>query len=282
MATEQMRAGIPSEADATHRPFIEIDQLGFAYRGSQRPALQGVDLSIEEGEFACVLGPSGCGRSTLLNVLSGLYTPSAGTVRIGDKVLYQDGRQVTSDPPKVGYVFQDARLLLWRTVRQNLELALKAADWPQEEWEERIVHFLTLCGIEDYIDSWPGNLSGGQQQRVSIARALALDPAILLMDEPFSTLDEVTGRFLRKELLEIWQSTGKTIVFITHSIREAVFLADHIYVLTAGPGRLLDRVTIEMPRPRAYEDPRLTEIEGTMVQSVLGHWGYYEGGGADR
>lgn len=277
MATRQMsEPGAAMTARSGGAAFIEIQDLGFAYRGGQRAALKGVDLSIGEGEFACVLGPSGCGKSTLLNILSGLYGPTTGSIRIGDQVIYEHGRRVAPEPPKVGYVFQDARLLPWRTVRQNLELALAAAKWPKTEWEERIDRFLGLCGIDEYIDSWPTRLSGGQQQRVSIARALALDPTILLMDEPFSTLDEVTGRFLRNELLEIWQRTGKTIVFITHSIREAVFLADHVYVMTAGPGRVLDRITIELPRPRGYEDPRLTEIEGSIVQSVLGHWGYYD------
>lgn len=278
MAMGQMTTAGGAPTAGGDGAFIQIEGLGFAYRGGGRAALEGVDVSIAEGEFACVLGPSGCGKSTLLNILSGLYRPTAGSVRIGDQVLYEDGRPVSGDPPKVGYVFQDARLLPWRTVRQNLELALRAARWPKEEWSDRVEHHLALCGIEEYVDAWPGRLSGGQQQRVSIARALALDPAILLMDEPFSTLDEVTGRFLRNELLEIWQRTGKTIVFITHSIREAVFLADHIYVMTAGPGRVLDRITTELPRPRGYEDPRLTEIEGSIVQSVLGHWGYYDGG----
>jgi len=280
MATEQAAGEEAARPAGSGGPdgstFIEVENLGFEYRGAERAALEGVNLAIKEGEFACVLGPSGCGKSTLLNILSGLYTPTSGNVRIANELIYESGRRVIDEPPRVGYVFQDARLLPWRTVRQNLELALEAASWPKAEWSERIERYLTLCGIEEYVDAWPSRLSGGQQQRVSIARALALDPMILLMDEPFSTLDEVTGRFLRGELLDIWSRTEKTIAFITHSIREAVFLADHIYVMTAGPGRILDRITIEMPRPRKYEDPHLTEIEGSIVESVLGHWGYYD------
>jgi NitT/TauT family transport system ATP-binding protein len=168
--------------------------------------------------------------------------------------------------------------LPWRTVHQNIQLALQSAGKPQSTWKDSVSKYLGMCGILDYADAWPGNLSGGQRQRVAIARALAIEPASVLMDEPFSTLDEVTARFLRSELLEVWQRTGQTIVFVTHSIREAVFLADNIYVMTSGPGRVLEKIRIDVPRPRAYEDPHLTEIEGSIVGSVLKHWGYSNAG----
>jgi NitT/TauT family transport system ATP-binding protein len=257
--------------------FVSIEGLSYAYPGTERYALKDVSISVARGEFACVLGPSGCGKSTLLNILTGLATPQEGTVVLDGQVLAADGRAVPAEErARLGYVFQDARLLPWRTVRQNIELALKAARVPKDEWEERVMRYLELCEIARFVDSWPGNLSGGQRQRVAIARALAIEPASVLMDEPFSTLDEVTARFLRAELLEIWERTGRTVIFITHSIREAVFLADHIYVMTAGPGRVLERITIDVPRPRRYEDPHLTELEGEIVSSVLQHWGYAE------
>lgn len=254
--------------------FVDIENLGFAYPGGDRPALADATLTIAKGEFACVLGPSGCGKSTLLSILSGLARPSKGRVEIDGQLIYENGKMVVDEPPPLGYVFQDARLLPWRTVRQNINLALKAAGKPQTTWDGTVQKYLGMCGIAEYADVWPGNLSGGQRQRVAIARALSIEPASVLMDEPFSTLDEVTARFLRSELLELWQRTGQTVVFVTHSIREAVFLADNIYVMTSGPGRVLERIPIDVPRPRRYEDPHLTEIEGSIVGSVLKHWGY--------
>lgn len=256
--------------------FVEIEGVGFSYPGSDAPALEDVTMGVGRSDFACILGPSGCGKSTLLGILSGLYSPTRGRVTIDGEVLYDGGRKLTRDTPALGYVFQDARLLPWRTARENIELVLKVAGVPPRERRERTERYLDLCGIGEYIDSWPGNLSGGQRQRVAIARALALEPASVLMDEPFSTLDEVNARLLRGELLQIWERTGQTIIFITHSIREAVFLGDYIYVLTAGPGRVLERIDIDVPRPRSYEDPKLTELEGEIVGRVLERWGYYD------
>jgi NitT/TauT family transport system ATP-binding protein len=178
--------------------------------------------------------------------------------------------------PRCGYVFQDARLLPWRTVRQNITLALKAAGKPESEWNGIVESSLRMLRLEDYAEAWPLKLSGGQRHRVAIARALAIEPQFVLMDEPFSTLDEVTARFLRKELLDVWERTGKTIVFVTHSIREAVYLADDIFLMTKGPGKVFDKLHIDVPRPRLYEDPKLTEIEGAVVQTVLSRWGYFD------
>lgn len=273
----------PAAADARDgaRPgFVEIADLNFSYPGADRPALEDVNLSVAAGEFVCILGPSGCGKSTLLNIISRLAVPSHGTVSVGGEVIVGDHGVVDKGTTAIGYVFQDARLLPWRTVRQNIDLVLKAADVPSEEWESRVDRYLRLCDIAQFADSWPGNLSGGQRQRAAIARALAIEPSLVLMDEPFSTLDEVTARFLRGELLEIWARTGRTIVFITHSIREAVFLADRIAVMSAGPGTVIDDITVPVPRPRRYEDPALTELEGEIVSSVLGHWGYEDRVGA--
>lgn len=256
--------------------YIDISGLTFWYRGNSTPAVKDVDLKVAKGEFACIVGPSGCGKSTLLSILSGLYSPQRGTVSIDGETFFRDGQRATSALPQCGYVFQDARLLPWRTVKQNIAVALKAAGIPESTWDETIHSHLRMLRLEAFENSWPLNLSGGQRARVAIARALAVQPAFILMDEPFSTLDEVTGRFLRGELLELWERTQATIVFVTHSLREAVYLSDHIYLMTAGPGVIFDQHTIELPRPRRYEDPRITEIEGQLVETVLERWGYYD------
>jgi NitT/TauT family transport system ATP-binding protein len=256
--------------------YINIENLTFWYRGLPEPAIRGVDLTVAKGEFACIVGPSGCGKSTLLSILSGLFTPQDGRVAIDGKTYFEGGKRTTSDLPPCGYVFQDARLLPWRTVKQNIALALKAAGKPEDTWDEAVRSHLRMLRLEEYENAWPLNLSGGQRARIAIARALAVQPAFILMDEPFSTLDEVTGRFLRGELLDLWERTGATIVFVTHSLREAVYLSDHIYLMTAGPGEIFDQHTIDLPRPRKYEDPRITEIEGKLVETVLERWGYYE------
>jgi NitT/TauT family transport system ATP-binding protein len=260
----------------TANDYINVEGLTFWYKDVPEPAIRDVDLKVTKGEFACIVGPSGCGKSTLLSILSGLFTPQRGSVTIDGKTFFSDGKRAVSDLPPCGYVFQDARLLPWRTVSQNIALAMKAAGIPKSTWKEGIRSHLRMLRLESYENAWPLNLSGGQRARVAIARALAVQPAFILMDEPFSTLDEVTGRFLRSELLELWERTGATIVFVTHSLREAVYLSDHIYLMTAGPGEIFDKHTVELPRPRKYEDPRITEIEGALVNTVLERWGYHE------
>ncbi|CAA0132977.1 Bicarbonate transport ATP-binding protein CmpD [Mycolicibacterium vanbaalenii] len=252
--------------------FLTITDLSYAYPGNAVPALSDVSLRVAHGEFACIVGPSGCGKSTLLNILSGLATPTVGTVTVDGIPLVVDGVDQRVPRPRLGYLFQDPRLLPWRSVRKNIELALKAADVPRIEWRERADRYLDLCEIGQFAESWPGSLSGGQRQRVAIARALAIEPACVLLDEPFSALDEVTGRSLRGKLLELWAKAGQTFIFITHSIREAVFLADHVYVMAPGPGRVLERVTIDIPRPRRYESAAIAQVEGHMIDSVLQYW----------
>jgi NitT/TauT family transport system ATP-binding protein len=273
-STVAIRQGTPDS-------FIEVEGLSYWYRDRENralkvPAIEGASLSIGKGEFACILGPSGCGKSTLLTVLSGLSSPQEGSVSVNGQVIYRDGNRVAQRMPRCGYVFQDARLLPWRTVRQNITLALKGAGIPQEKWDGIVLSSLRMLRLEDYAEAWPLKLSGGQRHRAAIARALAVQPQFVLMDEPFSTLDEVTARFLRKELLEVWERTGKTIVFVTHSIREAVYLADDIFLMSKGPGRVFEKLTIDVPRPRLYEDPKLTEIEASVVDTVLAEWGYFE------
>jgi NitT/TauT family transport system ATP-binding protein len=250
--------------------YVNVSSVSVAYR-PEHPVLQDVSLGVSPGEFVCILGPSGCGKSTLLSVLSGLHEPQHGDVTVAGHDLYGTSAE-NGERPRLGFVFQDPRLLPWRTIYENIAFALTAAGVPKAEHEERILKFLRMLRIEEFRDSWPLNVSGGQRQRAGIARALAIDPLYVLMDEPFSTLDEVTARTLRQELLSVWQDTRTTVIFVTHSIREAVFLADRVFIMAAGPGRLHSVREIELPRPRSYEDPRLTEIEASIVDDVLGMW----------
>jgi NitT/TauT family transport system ATP-binding protein len=205
--------------------------------------------------------------------MSGIVQLQAGEIEIGGHAVQGS---MGSDAPLIGYVFQDHRLLPWRSVAQNISIVLHANGVPSLEIEGRIDRYLKMLQIERLRDAWPMRLSGGQRQRVSIARALALQPAVVLMDEPFSTLDEVTARLMRQQLAALWLENGQTIVFVTHSIREALFLANRVYVLTKGPARVMEVVDIPMERPRRYEDPRLTELEGQIVDRVMSVWGYEE------
>jgi len=251
---------------------IRIERMTYIYPDGNQ-ALADLSLTVESGELACVLGPSGCGKTTTLQVLSGLAAPQSGTVTIGGQEIRGGGRSNRANEVRCGYMFQDGRLLPWRTVRQNLEIAMRAADIPKATWDNKIRELLELVSIPECENAWPLNLSGGQRQRAALARALAIDPQVLLMDEPFGTLDEVTARGLRLELLRIWQTTGITIVFVTHAIREAVFLADVVYLLTDGPGRLLEEVPIDLPRPRTYESPELADVERSVTELALREWG---------
>lgn len=249
------------------QPFIEVQDLAVSYDGST-PVVQDINLTVGRGEFVAVLGPSGCGKSTMLQVLSGLLRPRAGRASI-------DGRDVTSTtgtPARIGYVFQDHRLLPWRTVNENLEIVLAAAGVPKSEWDERIEHYLAMLKVSAHRHSWPLRLSGGQRQRVSIARALAIQPDVVLMDEPFSTLDEVTARQMRQQMGDLFAAQSASVLFVTHSIREAVFLADRILILTPGPARVLETVEVGVQRPRDYGDPELSLIENAIVDRVIDLW----------
>ncbi|MGH3321516.1 MAG: ABC transporter ATP-binding protein [Streptosporangiaceae bacterium] len=258
----------------TEEPFVKVDSVSLGY--GDHVAVQDLSLAVGDGEFVAIIGPSGCGKSTLLHLLAGLQRPLGGSVHLS-------GRRVTgalATEIRIGYVFQDHRLLPWRTVAQNIVLAMKNAGVPRSEWNDRIDRYLSMLEVSNYRDSWPLKLSGGQRQRVSIARALAIDPALILMDEPFSGLDEVTGRTLRQGLVRLWQDTKVPIVFVTHSIREALFLADRVVVLSRGPARLLREFPVELPRPRVYEDPELAKLESAVVSEVIEEWGL-EGPGRD-
>ncbi|WP_083665812.1 ABC transporter ATP-binding protein [Saccharomonospora sp. CUA-673] len=219
--------------------------------GEEVTALSGIDLRIEAGQLAVVVGPSGSGKSTLLDLLAGLDHPTSGQIRIGDRV-------VTGPGLDRGVVFQQYALLPWRTAQGNVEFGLEAKKVPKNERRERARHYLDLVGLGGFEQHYPDQLSGGMKQRVAIARSLAYDPDVLLMDEPFAALDAQTRDVLQEELLRIWQQTQKTIVFITHSIEEAVFLGRKVAVLSARPGRVRAVVDVDLPGRASGEDIRST------------------------
>jgi NitT/TauT family transport system ATP-binding protein len=206
-------------------------------------ALADIDLAVESEEFVAVLGPSGCGKSTLLNMVAGLLTPSAGAIYL--EGAHSAGRNPTA------MVFQEFALFPWRTVQANVELGLEEAGLPAGERRNRARRYIELTGLAGFESRYPHQLSGGMRQRVGIARALAVDPAVLLMDEPFSALDAQTRQLMQEELLSIWERTRQTILYVTHNIAEAVYMADRVVVLSRRPGRLLADIPVELKRPRA-------------------------------
>lgn len=244
---------------------VEIKGLSKTFRlrsGLPLHVLDDLCIEARDREFICLLGPSGCGKSTSLHILAGLVQPDSGEVLI-------DGFRKPGDISS-GYVFQRPRLLNWRTVRENVIFGLKSYGVPKEEWKARTEKYVNLVGLEDFVDQYPLTLSGGMQQRVSIARALAIEPDILLMDEPFSGLDELTARSMRIELLKVWSQEQKTVLFVTHNALEAVFLADRIYLLTKRPAHVLKAVEVGVPRPREMEDERLIRIHKDIIATLLG------------
>ena len=221
-------------------------------------ALQGVDLEIEPGEFISLIGPSGCGKSTLLRVVGDLIQPSAGTVEVNGK----PAAQARADRD-YGIVFQDSVLFEWRTVARNIGLPLELAGWSREKRRTRVQEMLDLVELTGFESHHPWQLSGGMQQRVSIARALSFNPALLLMDEPFGALDEMTRERLNLELLRIWAASSSTVIFVTHSISEAVFLSTRVVVMSPRPGRITGIVDVDLPQPRTNrtrEEPRFAEL----------------------
>jgi NitT/TauT family transport system ATP-binding protein len=215
-------------------------------RGNRLTALQGVSLRVPAGEFFVLVGPSGCGKSTLLDLLAGLSSPDTGQVLVG-------GAPVTGPGLDRGVVFQQYALFPWRTARANIEFGLEAKGVPRRERAEIARHYLDLVGLAGFADRYPHELSGGMKQRVAIARSLAYDPDVLLMDEPFAALDAQTRDDLQDELLRIWQRTGKTIVFITHGIDEAVYLGQRVAVMTSRPGRIKQIIDVPLDRDRASD-----------------------------
>jgi NitT/TauT family transport system ATP-binding protein len=249
-------------------PIIEIENVSKIY-GQQNAgtvALQDVSLRIEKGELVALVGPSGCGKSTLLRLIADLDAPTKGSLTVNGQTPHAArlGRDY-------GFVFQSPTLYEWRSIVRNAELPLEVMGRPKREWRARVDKMLNMVGLHDFHDHYPWQLSGGMQQRASIARALSFDPTILLMDEPFGALDEFTRERMNLELLDIWESTHKTILFVTHSIAEAVFLASRVVVMTPRPGRIATVIDVDLPYPRTFETretPRFFELV-TQVRETL-------------
>jgi NitT/TauT family transport system ATP-binding protein len=225
-------------------------------------ALQGIDLEIPGGQFACLLGPSGCGKSTLLNAVAGFALPTTGTITA-------DGRPVTAPGPERGMVFQEYALFPWMTVEQNIGFGLEVKGMRRAEIAHRVGELLALLSMSDFRQRYPKDLSGGMRQRVAIARVLALDSPIMLMDEPFGALDALTRRNLQDELLRIWSELKKTIVFVTHSIEEAIYLADRIVVMTYRPGTVKRDIMVDLPRPRDPAAPEFNALKRELGLLVM-------------
>jgi NitT/TauT family transport system ATP-binding protein len=244
---------------------VELEKVAKRYEGGT-VALDAIDLAIQEREFVSLIGPSGCGKSTLLRIVGDLIRPTAGTVRVNGKTA----AQARADRD-YGIVFQDAVLYDWRTVAKNISLPLELARWNRKRRAERVQEMVRLVELTGFESNYPWQLSGGMQQRVSIARALSFDPDLLLMDEPFGALDEMTRERLNLELLRIWEASGSTIVFVTHSIAEAVFLSTRVVVMSPRPGRISKVISIDLPYPRTAttrEDPHFFELV-TRVREAL-------------
>jgi NitT/TauT family transport system ATP-binding protein/sulfonate transport system ATP-binding protein len=229
-------------------------------------ALRNVDLTIHKGEFVCLIGASGCGKSTLLRIIAGFERPSAGTVE-----MY--GAPIRAPGPERGMVFQDFALFPWLTVRQNIGFGPKQRGLPKDRLDALASHYTGMVGLTKFADYYPAQLSGGMKQRVAIARVLANDCEVLLMDEPFGALDALTREKLQQDLLEIWERTKVTVIFVTHSVEEAVLLSDRVVVMTAGPGRIESDQRIDLARPRDVSAPDFNRVRRDITQLLTSHVG---------
>jgi NitT/TauT family transport system ATP-binding protein len=249
----------------TDQPVVQLHGIDKVFGRGDQPAtvaLEGIDLDIRMGEFVSLIGPSGCGKSTLLRIIGDLIAPTRGTVVVNGKPAAQARRD-----RDYGMVFQAPVLFEWRTVEDNVKLPLEIQGASAAKRTARAKEMLELVELGDFLGHYPWQLSGGMQQRVAIARALAFEPAILLMDEPFGALDEMTRERMNSEVLRIWERTGTTVVFVTHSIPEAVFLSSRVVVMSARPGRITKVIDIDLPRPR-NEDTRETRRYFELVTEV--------------
>jgi NitT/TauT family transport system ATP-binding protein len=245
---------------------LHVDKLCVTYEttsGKKVPAVRDIDLTIEAGQFVSIIGPSGCGKSTLLHSMGGLLAPSEGSVDV-------DGREIRSpDPERAAFVFQDYSLFPWRSVVENAAAGLRFRGVKKQDRRERALRQLRFVGLDHVAESYPSELSGGMQQRVAVARALAMEPDILLMDEPFGALDEQSRRRLGIEMSRLLTETGKTVVMVTHSLDEAIFWADRVLVMSKGPGRIIEELVVEQPRPRRAEfmtDPSFDKLRARLFE----------------
>jgi NitT/TauT family transport system ATP-binding protein len=248
----------------TMQPHIQIGKVSKVFSSGERDivALDDINLDIRQGEFICLLGPSGCGKSTLLNAVAGFSLPTAGDILV-------DGKPVQEPGPDRGMVFQEYALFPWMTVEKNIAFGLEIKKMPKAQINEKVGTLLEMLKLQDFRDRYPKDLSGGMRQRVAIARVLALDSPIMLMDEPFGALDSLTRRNLQDELLRIWTEFRKTIIFVTHSIEESIYLADRIVVMTYRPGKIKKVVSVAMPRPRDPSSAEFNDIKKELSQLVM-------------
>ena len=243
--------------------FIRIDNLSKTYQKDEKitVAIEDFDLDIKKGELISIVGPSGCGKTTILRMIAGLLEPTSGSISIA-------GRPCSGPGPDRGMVFQDFALLPWRSVRRNVELGLEIAGMPKEERKARAEKYLEIVGLQDFADSSINELSGGMKQRVGIARALVNNPDVILMDEPFGALDAQTMNIMQAGLVRILEKTDQTIIFITHSVDEAVFLSDRIVILTKRPAKIKEIVEIPWPRPRDRASPEFTALRKRILEEL--------------
>jgi NitT/TauT family transport system ATP-binding protein len=244
-------------------PRVAVETVTKTYEEGDVRALDGVSFLVADGEFVCIVGPSGCGKTTLFRIIAGLASPTDGEVLLS-------GAPVTGPSPDLGIVFQEYHLFPWRTVRGNVAFGLEQSALPADERAARVDEMLELVGLEGSGDTYPRELSGGMKQRVGIARALAVDPELLLMDEPFGSVDAQTRATLHDELLDVWSATGKTVLFVTHDVAEAVTLADRIVVMTPGPGRVGEVVDVDLSRPRERTDEAFAAVEARVRSLIAG------------
>ena len=236
----------------------------FSIGDDEIEALARIDVTIDAGQFVCLIGASGCGKSTLLRVVAGFEETTTGDVS-------SEGKPITGPGSDRGMVFQDYALFPWMTVRQNISFGPRQRDLPRHEIEATTEEFLKLVGLERFADRYPSQLSGGMKQRVAIARVLANNASTLLMDEPFGALDALTREQLQGELQQIWTRTGVTVIFVTHSVEEAVLLADRVLVMSAGPGRIVNDITIDLPRPRDVSSPEFNTVRRDVARRLTSH-----------
>ena len=240
---------------------LRAQHLGIVYDrdGENMPVLEDINLDVSDGEFICLVGPSGCGKSTLLNAMAGFLSPTSGSVSI-------DGEVVSGPDPRRILVFQERGVFPWLTVEGNIGFGLSKL--PRAEREQRIAHYVQTVRLQGFENTYPSDLSGGMKQRLQVARALAVNPDILFLDEPFGALDSITRVIMRGELLRIWQTERRTIIFVTHDIDEAVQLADRVVVLSSRPARIQDILTIDIDHPRNISSPRYLQLRDELLKQI--------------
>ena len=241
--------------------FLQLNSINKSFPETDKETLRDINLSVEKGEFICIVGPSGCGKSTLLNLVAGLDSPTSGSIIL-------DGKKITGPGADRVVMFQEAALYPWLNAMQNVMFGLDAAGVSKENQKKTAEKYLKMVQLWHYRDYPVHQISGGMKQRTALARALALDSKLLLMDEPFSALDKQTINLLREELERIWEKTGKTIFYVTHSVEEAIYFADRVVVMSENPGRIRSIIPIDLPRPRDIEEERFTALRRQILGEV--------------